>query len=181
MWRVAFLASAAAVAALAVVATGALAANPTVIHFSDSGSFTDPNFCGTGESVNVAFDFRGTDWLTPNHVSFQGTVNGPDTFTNPANGSTVVAHITGLATQQLVSSSPSGDTVLDSHKGLPEQLKTTNGTVLTRDAGYIQFLDTFDSDGNQISSQIVIDRGPHPDAESGGAVFCDVATSALGL
>jgi hypothetical protein len=182
--RIAVIVGAVAVAALAVASTGALAANPTVNHFNDSGTFPATDFCGTGETMNGTFAVKGTEWLTPNQpgVDYRNTAEGNNTFTNPENGNTIVVKFAGPFTVMVLSVNPDGgDTELDTFKGLPEQMKTAQGTFLFRDAGYITFLRTFDGDGNVVSSQIVIDRGPHPDAESDGAVFCDLATSALGL
>jgi hypothetical protein len=180
--RFAVLVGAVAVAALAVFSAGALAANPTVNHFSDSGTFTDPDFCGTGATVNGSFAVKGTEWLTPNQADYRNNAQGTTTFTNPANGNTVVVHFAGPFSATIVSTSPNGDTTeLDTFKGLPEQIKTPDGGVLSRDVGYITFLRTFDSDGNLLSSQTILAHGPHPDADSDFAVFCDVTTSALGL
>jgi hypothetical protein len=176
--------SAVAVAVLAVVSTGALAANPSVDHFSDSGTFTIPDFCGTGVTVNGSFAFRQTEWQTPNQkgIVYRNTSEGNNILTNPANGNQVIIRFAGPFLANVLSINPDGgDTELDTFKGLPEQIKTPHGPVLTRDAGYIQFLRTFDGDGNLLSSQIVIDKGPHPEVESDGAIFCDVTTSALGL
>jgi len=183
LWRVPFLVCAVVVVALAVVSTGALAANPTVNHFSYSGTFTNDDFCGTGATVDGTFAAQGTEWLTPNQpgIFYGNTTTGTDTYTNPANGNMVVINFAGPFTASLVSINPDGGwTELDTHKGLTEQIKTPQGPLLLRDVGYAQLLVTFDGDGNFLSSQIVLDNGPHPDAESGTA-GCDVITSALGL
>jgi hypothetical protein len=50
-------------------------------------------------------------------------------------------------------------------KGLPELFKTPHGGVLTRDAGYIVLRNTFDGD-EYIGGEIVVNKGPHPQAES---------------
>jgi len=168
--------------ALALV-PASLAANPTVNHFTDSGTFTDNDFCGTGETVNGSFAVRVTEFLTPNQAStdYRNTAEGKTYVTNPANGNTVIVHFAGPFTAKVISSTANGFTELDTNIGLPEQIKTAQGSVLSRDAGYIQFENTFDSDGNFVSGQIVIDRGPHPEAEQDFALFCNVVTSALGL
>ena len=49
----------AVIAAALAIGAGALAANPTVVHFSDSGTFVDDNFCDTGETVNGTFEVKG--------------------------------------------------------------------------------------------------------------------------
>jgi hypothetical protein len=51
---------------------------------------------------------------------------------------------------------------------------------LTRDAGYAVVHGVENGD-EFVSSDFVIDRGPHPDAESDFALFCEVMSSALGL
>ena len=51
---------------------------------------------------------------------------------------------------------------------------------MIRDAGYIVFHVVFNGD-EPLSSEIAVDRGPHPDAESDFALFCEVVPSALGL
>jgi hypothetical protein len=184
MRRFAAFVSALAAASLTIVPGSAPAANPTVNHFTDSGTFTDNDFCGTGKTVNGSFAVTVTEFLTPNqsNTDYRNTSEGNNYFTNPANGNTIIVHFAGPYTATLVSGTPTGaHTELDTNKGLPEQIKTAQGTVLTRDAGYIQFLNTFDSNGNFVSGQIVIDRGPHPEAEQDFALFCNVATSALGL
>ena len=178
--RFVVLVSAVVVAGLAVFATGALAANPTVNHFSFSGTFTIDDFCGTGATVNGSSTVQGTEWLTPNQADYRNTSHGTDTFTNPANGITVDVNFAGPFSATIVSINPDGGwTELDTHEGLTEQIKTPRGAVLLQDVGYIQDLVTYDADGNFLSSQIVIAKGPHPDAETGAG--CDVITSALGL
>jgi hypothetical protein len=183
MLRFAVLASALVVVGLAVAPASAPAANPTVNHFTDSGTFTDTDFCGTGETVNGSFSTRVTEFLTPNQpgTDYRNTSVGNTYLTNPANGNTIRVHFAGQFTATVVSTTATGFTELDTNIGAPEVIKTPHGGVLSRDAGYIQFLNTFDNQGNFVSGQLVIDRGPHPEAEQDFALFCDVATSALGL
>jgi hypothetical protein len=181
MRRFAVFVTALAVAGLTVLSASSLAGNPTVNHFKDSGTFTDNDFCGTGKTVNGSFSVTVTEFLTPNQADYWNTAQGDVYYTNPANGNTVIVHFAGPFIATIVSSGPDGYTELDTYKGLPEQIKTPHGAVLTRDAGYISFENTFDSNGGFVTGEIVIDRGPHPDAEQDFALFCDVTTSALGL
>jgi len=51
---------------------------------------------------------------------------------------------------------------------------------LLRDAGLIVFATTFEGD-EFISSETVLVKGPHPEAESDFALFCEVVTEALGI
>ena len=55
-----------------------------------------------------------------------------------------------------------------------------NGPVLLRDAGLIAFVTTFDGD-EFINQETAYVKGPHPDAESDFALFCEVMTEALGI
>jgi hypothetical protein len=182
MRRFVFALGAVIAASLTAIGAGAIAANPTVNHFSDSGTFTDDNFCDTGETVNGTFDVKGTEWLTPNRADYRNNAQGTNTFTNPANGATVILHFAGPFTATIVSFNEDGGTTeLHSFKGLPEQIKTPHGRVLLRDAGYVTFLRTFDANGEMVSSEVVLERGPHPDLDSDFEAFCEVTVPALGL
>jgi hypothetical protein len=182
MRRLVLALGAAIAASLTAIGAGALAANPTVNHFSDSGIFTDDDFCGTGETVNGTFDVKGTEWLTPNQADYRNTAQGTNTFTNPVSGATVILHFAGPFTATIVSFNEDGGTTeLHTFKGLPEQIKTEQGSLLLRDAGYVTFLRTFDAEGEMISSEVVLERGPHPDLDSDFEAFCEVMVPALGL
>ena len=62
-----------------------------------------------------------------------------------------------------------------------EKIKTAHGAVLLRDAGFVQFADTFDlATGDPISSEVVFIKGLHPDLESDFALFCEVITGRSG-
>ena len=182
MRRLVFAVGAAIAASLIAFGAGAIAANPTVMHFSDSGTFTDPDFCDTGEAVNGTFDVKGTEWLTPNQADYRNNAHGTTTLTNPVTGAKVSIHFAGPFTATIVSFNEDGGTTeLQTFKGLPELIKTAHGGVLLRDAGYVTFLRTFDADGDMVSSEVVLERGPHPDLDSDFEAFCEVVVPALGL
>jgi hypothetical protein len=70
--------------------------------------------------------------------------------------------------------------------GRPEVLRSGNKSLVV-DVGTISFPDTFylcdlstDDDNYFINSEITGITGPHPDAESDFALFCDVVTEILG-
>jgi hypothetical protein len=172
--------------AIATLALGgvppAVAANPGVNHFTFADSFTDDNFCGTGQTVDISSSGRVTEFLSPNQpVDYRNVSEGNNVYTNPLNGATVIQHFASAFSDTIISGDPEG---VHTHeftiKGLPELLRTPHGGVLIRDAGYIVFHEV-DNGDVFISSEIVVDRGPHPDAESDFTLFCDVVTSALGL
>jgi hypothetical protein len=80
---------------------------------------------------------------------------------------------------------PAGDlegslTFVDTFKGVAEQMKTPDGTVLLLDAGLISYALTFDLDtGEFISFEILVNNGPHPEVESDFMLFCEVLTDVL--
>ena len=168
---------------LALMPTAASAAPPEVNHFRDVGTDTDPDFCGSGQAVDIAFDIRVNEWISANGPEdlVRTTVSGKQTFTNPDTGVSVVVSFAGQTTDTTISGDPEGlHTHLFTTKGLPEKIQIANGPVLLRDAGLIAFADTFEGD-EFISSEIVLVKGPHPEAESEFALFCEVVTEALGI
>jgi hypothetical protein len=178
MRRLCLFASIIAAAGLATPSS-AVAADPAVNHFTVSDSFSDPDFCGTGKTVNGVVAVTVTEFLVPNQpgADYKFTQEGDVYWTNPANGDEVIVHFAGSFTVQFLSDT----TQLETPIGLPQQIKTAHGAVLTRDAGYIRIFYTFDNDGNIVDSDIIIDRGPHPEAEADFALFCDVVSTGLGL
>ena len=163
-------------------APSAVAANPDVNHFTFTDSFSDDDFCGTGQTVDISVSVRGTEFLAPNQpVDFRNVTQGTVIFTNPLNDATVINHFAGLSSDTIISGDPEGiHTHEFTNKGLPELLRTDHGGVLLRDAGFIVFHQV-DNGDEFVSSEIVVDRGPHPDAESDFALFCEVMIGALGL
>jgi hypothetical protein len=172
------------VAALALVALpAAVAANPEVNHFEFSGTFTDNNFCGTGMTITGSFAGHGTEFLAPNKpVDFWNTSVGKIHFTNPLSGDAVIIHFAGPFLAKIISGDPESGTFVEeiTNIGLPELIRAEHGGVLTLDAGIIGFRNTFVND-ELVSSEILFIKGPHPNAESGFTLFCEVMTDALGL
>jgi hypothetical protein len=166
---------------LALMPTAASAAPPEVNHFRDVFTDTDPDFCGTGQTVEVEGDVRITDWFSPPDGPFMTTVSGTVTFTNPDTGLSVVNSFSGRSTETIISGDPEGiHTLLVTTTGLPEKIQTENGPVLLRDAGLIVFEITFDGD-EFISQETLLVKGPHPEEASDFTLFCEVMTEALGI
>ncbi len=160
----------------------AVAANPDVNHFTFADSFTDADFCGTGQAVDISVFVRGTEFFAPNQpVDYRNVTEGNVVFTNPLNGATVILHFAGPFSDTIISGDPEG---VHTHEltliGLPELIRTAHGGVLIRDAGYL-VIHEVDNGDEFIDSEIVVNRGPHPEAESDFTLFCDVMTNALGL
>lgn len=175
-------ATALGVALMAVVgAPGALAAAPQLNRFHDVGTDVDPDFCHTGRAIDIAFDVRGREWFAPHQGDFKLTAVGTVTFTNPDTGDVVVQHFTNPLVEYVISEGPGDLVTVETHvKGLPELFKPPHGGVLTRDAGYIVLLSTFDGD-ELIDQEILVDKGPHPAAESDFELFCEIMPEALGI
>jgi hypothetical protein len=175
-------ASAAGIVLLALAATpAALGAGQQHNRFHDVGTDVDPDFCGTGQAIEIAFDARGNEFEAPHKADFKLTLTGTSTFTNPATGDVVILRSAGPIWDTLISGDPEGIHVIESTvKGLPELIKTPHGGVLTRDAGYLVVRNTFDGD-ELISSEIVLAKGPHPDKESDLELFCELVPEALGI
>jgi hypothetical protein len=171
------------VAAVVVLPANALGAKPEIFHSHFSDTEDDVDVCGVtvdlvAEGVftdKIFFDKEG------NFVRFMSTGSATTTLT-AENGKSVIIQNAGQFRDvaPLVDEEAGTITFITTFKGLPEKIKTAHGPVLLRDAGIIGFVDTFDLEtGEFISSDIII-KGPHPEAESDFALFCEVITEALG-
>ena len=163
-----------------IVVPAAVAAEPGIIHLEFSGTFTDPNFCGTGKTVNIADSAHGTLFTNPNGPGVDEwlTLEGRTIFSNPQNGETLVAHFAGAA-QSVFPGDPGREIHTD--LGLRTQLVHHGPDgLLTRDAGYAVIDFTF----SIVGGEIVLERGPHPFLEGlveGNDLFCGLVTAPLGL
>jgi hypothetical protein len=164
-----------ALAIAVVVAVAPMAASGATFH---SESFTDPDFCGTGASVDVLIE----DTLA--HVSERDGVfkiehQGSVTYTY--GDASVILSFAGQFTDTIVATGEGG---VEIHqlisKGIPVKIQLANGPVLLIEAGVIVTLVTVQN-GNEIDFQIVSMKGPHPLAESGGNLFCEIVPHALGI
>jgi hypothetical protein len=175
-------ATALGVALMAVVAApGALAVGQQHERFHDFGTDVDLDFCGTGQRIDIAFDVWVNAFHAPNQGLYKETARGKVTFTNPLTGDIVILRFANTILEVLVEGELDGLHVVDTAvKGLPELIKTPHGGVLTRDAGYIVFRNSFDGD-ELVSSEIVVNKGPHPNAESDFELFCEIMPEALGI
>ena len=104
------------------------------------------------------------------------------TFTR--NGKSLVVAFAGEHTFTAVGDFSGVVTFTDTFKGLPERIFVPNGPVITRDAGIITFQNVVDfstnPSGDLISSAVLVNKGPHPEADADFALFCQVFTQVLG-
>jgi hypothetical protein len=191
----ALVATSAATAMLVLgLSSGAVAANPhpdcsnylnlsvrvVTCHFSNS--FEDPDFCGTGKTVDGSFDGRFTvpNAPTTEPVGSWNNSNSRGVLTSPATGKSVLIQSSYRFTDSVVSGDPNGaHTELFVFKGVAESIRDVHGGVIARDAGNLVVELTFDGvDPDPVSVEIVSDRGDHSLFANGD---CGVLVPALGL
>ena len=154
--------------------------------FHDHGTFedVDPDFCGTGTSVDVAGRFNFKGWIAETGgdptQEVKTTFNYAVTLTNPANGAEVVDSAAGSVTNEIVAGLEAGaHTHRFVENGLRAKLKLPNGGVLTHDSGSITYDVSFDATGAFVGVEVISVHGPHPAFDSD--VWCETAIEALGL
>jgi hypothetical protein len=143
----------------------------------------DQDVCGINVDVfvDVRFNDRAFFDADGNFVRFVGTSSGSNTFVNDAGESVVVSFANLSRATESIDEAAGTVTVHNSVRGLPERISTQHGPVLTRDAGLISFVTTFDlATGEEISTQVIVNHGPHPQAESDFTLFCEVIIAELG-
>lgn len=144
--------------------------------------FEGDNVCGMTVDVAVTgvftdlvfFDKEGNFVRSTSTSSFKTTVTDAD-------GDAVVVQNAGLVqSREIVDEEAGTITFLSTFKGLPEKIQTAHGPLLLRDAGIATFADTFDLfTGEFISSEVITEKGPHPELDSDFELFCDVVMEAL--
>lgn len=174
-------------ALLALLASpSAFAANPQQEKLSFAGTFTDPDFCGTGVSVSVDSSFHGTLFNAPNQSGYEFwlTLQAEDVLTNLATGQKATFRSAGTQRWWFVHdgdpATPPLSVTLDT--GLRAQLVAPGaGGLQTRDAGYVVLTFSF----TIFDGEVVLEHGPHPQLHgllaAGSDTFCAMMTEALGL
>ena len=162
-------------------AAPAEAATPQVTHTKIRVSFIGIPVCGfTVDSV-----VKGTDTFkvffdqSGNVSSMQDESHAVSTLTNEANGKVVYVEQSGRDRFSPPAVNPDGTvTFTDTLTGMDIRIYTSHSNTLVKDAGLLSFADTFDSQGNFLSEQVV-EHGQHP---FGGdsTVMCDAIASAIG-
>ncbi len=165
-----FLTVAAASIVVAYPGIGA-AAKPQVTKLDET--FT-ANLCGVdtnGHQLGIdVFSISGN--TATDRYEFQTTYTAP-------NGAVILLHASGTVSAD-IEPTPNGDgtyTAIVTYRGLPEQFRLPDGRVLTQDAGVITFTDILASDGSggfTFVSESIDMHGPHPEADSGFALECNL-------
>jgi hypothetical protein len=171
------------ITALAVLPASAFGAKPEIFHAHFLDTEEDVDVCGVIVDVVAEGVFTDKAFFDKegNFVRFVSTASGKVTLT-AENGKSVIIQFA----QQFIEAEPIVDeeagtiTFVFTFKGLPEKIQTAHGPVLLRDAGILTFADTFDLEtGEFISSEIIVNKGPHPEADSDFTLFCEVISEAL--
>jgi hypothetical protein len=161
-----------------LAAAPAGAARPQVVHTKVSVSLPGIDVCGfTVDSVVQGTDTFQVFFDASGNVSMlQDVSHVVSTLTNEANGKVVhVANAGRDVFDAAPVANPDGTfTMTDTLTGMPVRIYTSHSNTLVKDVGFLSFVDTFDSEGNFLSEQ-VIEHGPHP----GEFPFCDAITSAI--
>jgi hypothetical protein len=172
------LAAFALVVSTLALPSAALAAAPQVFHSHFTDDFTGGDLCGVTVDGHVVVNIT-TQLFGDGHAVSTGSVL--QTFTNPANGKAVTVSGAGptIDAAPVVDEQAGTITFTQTYKGLPEKIQTVHGSVLTRDAGIISFVDTFDLTTSDFLGEQVIITGPHPEADADFNLFCQVVVPAL--
>ena len=170
------------VAVLALLPGSAFAAKPEQEHEHFLNVDENVDVCGINVDVVEEGVFTGRAFFDKqgNFVRFIGVVSGTTTFT-AANGKSIVVKFANQFTEtESVDEEAGTITFVSRIRGLPEQIRTPGGGVITRDAGIITVANTFDLETEEFISFEILDvKGPHPQADSDFELFCEVFTEAL--
>jgi hypothetical protein len=159
----------------ALMPSGSVAANLVFhSHGTSSATFTDI-VCGVPgtsvqnamENIQVFADGR-----------FQEEFNVNQIFTATASGKSIQIFAAARVSGNFHATVHDDGTFTftNANMGLNEKLKIPNGPTLSTDAGTVTIADTFAATPpyNLISETLSSENGPHPDLDSGFAVFCNV-------
>ena len=179
------LGAATTVAAMALVASAvpAFAAKGSHEQVRVDETIADDVVCGIDVSTHLVI-------TGPVNVTSEGRLTDNSrvrlTFTNAA-GDWLVNDISGQF-RQVVTENADGTIIsIETHRGNHERLRSADGIEAAFDRGQIVFRNVVDlndpedpTDDELISSDILQQAGPHPDADSDFELFCEVVERVLG-
>jgi hypothetical protein len=155
-------------------AQGGLGAPDFKDRFTDE--FVEENFCDTGASVQVVETVVGNVWERDG-VFVKATFRATASFT--FGDATIYVQSAGRDFVVTEGDVEGAHTELVTATGLRAALRVPGEGALSLDHGFIQFLATFDEDGEFVDAEVLREAGGHPAFQS--EVFCDVAVAALGI
>ncbi len=165
-----------------VLVTSALAADPEPEKLGFSGTFTDPDFCGTGRARVHRQQLPRDALQCAEPVRLRVLAHDPGTRTSSRislTGQQATVRSAGTQRWWFVHdgdpATPPLSVTLDT--GLRAQLVAPGaGGLRTRDAGYVVLQFTF----TIFDGQVVVEHGPHPQLagllEAGSDTFCAMMT-----
>ena len=162
----------------------ASAASPILERFHDTVDETFPeNLCGIDVMTHVEGVVNGKLALARvGEPRFQAAVSVTVTSEN-TDDDVLVTRVAGLNAKDLLVIDNEDGTVTATYtfRGLAERMTTGPGRAITMDVGVITFTTRFDaSTGEAISDSTDFVAGPHPEADSGFELFCEVVEDVLG-
>ena len=172
------------VALVTLIVTLPASASGARVEIFHSGLFQeipDVEVCGITAEFVAEGVFTDKFFFDEEHnlTRFQSTASGKQTFTT-ANGKSVTIQFAQQYSEAApVEEEPGTISFVFSYKGLPEKIQTTRGPVLLRDAGLVVFVNTIDLETHEISTEVIVHKGPQPDLESEFTRFCEVVSEAL--
>lgn len=170
------------VAVLALLPASAFAGKPEQEHEHFFNVDENVDVCGINVDIINEGVFTGRAFFDKqgNFVRFLAAVSGTTTFTAENGKSIIVKFANQFVDTEIVDEEAGTITIVTRIRGLPEQIRTPGGGVITRDAGSITVATIIDLETEEVISFEVLDvRGPHPQADSDFELFCEVFTEAL--
>jgi len=161
-------------AAVMPAAASAQSAPDERARFTDE--FVEENFCGTGESVQVVENTVANVWGLEGEDTFKLTFRSKVTLTY---GDRTLVEIDAgrVDVQRVEGTYPGPRTAFVIETGLRAALRLPGGGMLTLDHGYLEYLASFDENGDFLGVETLKEAGGHPVFEEG--VFCEIAVEAL--
>jgi hypothetical protein len=180
VWKLALILAGAL--ALTIAASGSASAAAPIVneHSTITDTFPDQlcDIQGTS-TINIVDNFK----LYADNT-FLDTSRMRQVFT-AENGKSVVIFSAGQVSglNDPIENADGTITFINTFKGLPQKLSIAGGPTLSRDAGVVTITQTFrelpNGDLELISVTVSGEHGPHPDLDSGFALFCNVLIPAL--
>ena len=169
-----------AVLVLLAVAMPAVASAQGAPDFRDrfTDEFTDDDFCGTGASVDIVDKVVFSVWGLEGENTFKQTFRDRVSFTY--GDTTIYAQSAGRVDVYRVEGEfpgPRTDHVVET--GVRAQLLVPGQGAVTLDHGLLEYVVSFDENGDFVDAEVLRDAGGHPAFDSD--VFCEAAIEALGI
>jgi hypothetical protein len=173
----------AVVTVLAYLPASALGAKPDREHATFVDTEENVDVCGVNVDILAKGVFTDLTFFDKqgHFLRFRSLSTVNVVFTAD-DGRSVMQHTAGaFVVEEVVDEEAGTLTTFFTFKGLPNQLRTAHGRVVLRDVGFITFAEVVDLDtGDILSFEIVVNKGPHPEADSDFTIFCDAFIEALG-